>query len=125
MADRPDIEFRGDHIHVQLAPGYRFDPQSSADIWAELKRLCEEHRTSRVFVEGHLPVGERTTSEVIAAGQRTAAIPHLWLAFHVENFSPTDRSELFEVIAASKGVRVKYFSDRETALVWLRHNSPS
>ncbi|MBV9241047.1 MAG: hypothetical protein JO314_03475 [Acidobacteria bacterium] len=119
------IEFRDDHVHIQLSPGYEFQPDDSTSIWAEIKRLCDEHETCRVLVEGHLPEGERSTPEIIAAGQRTATVPHLWLAFHADNHVPSERSELFEAIAGSKGVRVKHFADRERALMWLRHNSPS
>lgn len=125
MSSDYEIKFRDDHVHVQLSPEYKFEPAGSASVWAEIKRLCEEHHTSRVLVEGFLPEGERTTPEIIAAGQRTATIPRLWLAFHVENHVRSDSSELFETIAASKGVRVKHFADREHALTWLRNNSPS
>lgn len=125
MAGDPQIEFRDDHIHVEMPPDYEFDPSGSNNVWGEIKRLSEEHRTSRVLVEGYLPAGERNTSEVISAGHRTATVPHLWLAFHVANYERTEMSELFEVIAASKGVRVKHFADREHALMWLRNNSPS
>ena len=77
------------------------------------------------LVEGFVPSGERDTSEVIDAGQRASVVPHLWLAFHLENFVPNEQSELFEVIAASRGVRVKFFSDTEHALMWLRSNAPA
>ena|SRR4051794_35684886 len=125
MSTGYEIEFRDDHVHVHLGPDYEFQPEGSASIWAEIKRLCDEHHTSRVLVEGNLPKGERTTPEIIAAGQRTAIVPHLWLAFHIDGHVASETSELFEKIAASKGVRVKYFADREHALTWLRHNSPS
>jgi len=120
-----EVEFRDDHVHVQLSADYEFNPSGSAEIWAEIKRLCEEHDTRRVLVEGDLPKGERTTPEIIEAGQRVATVPHLWLAFHIEDHVANERSELFEAIAGTKGVRVKHFADREHALQWLRHNSPS
>lgn len=125
MENGPQIEFRGDHVHIQLPPGYEFDPNGSHDVWAEIKRLCDKHQTSRVLVEGHLPTGERSTPEIIEAGKRAATVPHLWLAFHVENHVQNDRSELFETIAGTKGVRVKHFADREHALQWLRNNTPT
>jgi hypothetical protein len=125
MSTPPQIEFRDDHVHVQFFPGYVFEPDGSHEVWAEIKRLCDEHQSSRVLVEGHLPTGERTTPEIIEAGERLATVPHLWLAFHVEDHEPNDRSELFEKIAGIMGVRVKHFADREHALQWLRHNSPS
>ena len=77
-----------------------------------------------VLVEGYVPGGERGTAEVVDAGQRTAIIPNLWLAFRLKDFVPNERSELFQVIAAASGVRVKFFSDHEPASLWLRSNAP-
>jgi hypothetical protein len=118
------FEFVDDHIEVVIAPSYEFDAAASGELWDELERLCEEHKTCRVLVEGRAPEIEPDTSDVIAAGQRTATIPKMWMAFHFEDFVPNEKSELFEVIAASKGVRVKHFADREPALMWLRNNAP-
>lgn len=120
-----EVEFRGDHVHVQLGPGYKFDPSGRDQVWSEIKAACEEHDSRRVLVEGAVPEGERDTADVVAAGQRTATVPHLWLAFHFENFVPSEQSELFEVIAASRGVRAKFFADRVHAFAWLRNNAAS
>ena len=125
MTKGPQIEFREDHIHVQLPDDYNIDPSGRDEIWRLLKTLCEENKTCRILVEGRLPVGERDTADVIDAGMHAATVPKLWLAFHFENFEPDEQSEVFEAIAASKGVRVKHFTDREHALRWLRNNSPS
>lgn len=124
MDDGVTFEFEDDHIRVVMAPDFEFDPSASPDLWDELKHLCEQHKTCRVLVEGRAPEVELDTPEVIAAGQRTATVPKLWMAFHFEDFVPNEQSELYEVIAASKGVRVKHFADREHALMWLRNNSP-
>jgi len=119
------VLFRDDHVHVQIAPGFDVTPEHRDELWSQIRETCEEHHSSRVLVEGFVPSGERETADIIAAGQRTAAIPHLWMAFHLENFVSSERSELFEVIAATRGARVKFFADTEHALQWLRHNSPS
>ncbi len=89
-------------------------------FWSEVRSACDRHDTRRVFVEGQVPSGERDTAQTIDAGQRTAAVPNLWLVFRLEGFIPTDRSELFIVIASTSGVRVKFFSESERALNWLR-----
>lgn len=119
------VEFRDDHVHVQLGKGFQVDPEWRDEVWGAVRKVCEERGSHRVLVEGYVPPGERSSDEVIAAGERTATIPKLWLAFHMENFEPTEQSELFEAIAASRGVRVKFFSQREDALSWLRANAPS
>ena len=117
------VEFQDDHIRVELRPDFKVTPKNQDEFWKAIRTLCEEHDSRRVLVEGFVPAGERETHEVIDAGQRTAAVPDLWLAFHLEGFEPSDRSELFEVIARQSGVRVKFFSNRERALNWLRLNT--
>jgi|ERR1035437_7574355 hypothetical protein len=125
LADGFSVQFRDDHIHVELGPDFKIEPDQQDEFWNKLKTVCEEHDSRRVLVEGFVPSGERQTGEVVEAGLRTATVPHLWLAFHLVNFAPTERSELFERIAASRGVRVKFFDNSEQALAWLRSNSPA
>lgn len=118
------VEFRGDHIHVQLGRNYTLDDETQNEFWLQVRAACDEHGSRRVLVEGYVPGGDRGTAEVVDAGQRTAIIPNLWLAFRLKDFVPSDRSELFQAIAAASGVRVKFFSDHERALMWLRSNAP-
>lgn len=118
------VQFRGDHVHVRLGRNYTLDPETQNEFWREVRAACDEHESRRVLVEGYVPSGERGTAEVVDAGQRAAVIPNLWLAFHLKDYVPNERSELFQVIAAASGVRVKFFSDHERALLWLRSNAP-
>ena len=117
------VEFRGDHVHVELTPDFTVEPERRDEFWNILRTACEKHDSRRVLVEGFVPRGERKPADV-DAGLRTAVIPHLWLAFHLESFVPSEQSELYEVTAASRGVRVKFFSEHEAALKWLRSNAP-
>lgn len=118
------VQFRDDHVHIELGKDFKVDPEKRDAFWGVIATACAQHETSRVLVEGFLPQGEREVSDVIDAGQKTATIPRLWLAFAVRNFEPTAQTELYETIAASHGVRVRFFSDPERALKWLRQNSP-
>jgi hypothetical protein len=118
-----EVTFRGDHIHVQLSAATRIeDPDLPNDYWGMLRKLCDEYDCRKILVEGVAPSGEMDPVEVVEAGERAATVPNLWLAFHLENHTPTAQSELYETVAASKGVRVKFFSDRELALNWLSRN---
>jgi hypothetical protein len=118
-------EFREDHVHVTIGPEYTLDSEQQEEFWERLRTICDAHSTKRVLVEGYVPADELDTGEVVEAGLRTAAIPQLWMAFHLANFVQSERSELFEKISASRGVRVKFFSDTEHALAWLRSNTPA
>ena len=118
------VQFRDDHVHVELGKDFKPESGQRQRLWDVIGDACKKHETHRVLVEGFLPEGERETSDVIDAGQKTATVPHLWLAFAITDFQPTAQTELYETIAASRGVRVKFFTSRERALNWLRQNSP-
>lgn len=119
------ITFRGDHVHVELDADPRIDdPELPKDYWGMLRKICEEHDCRRVLVEGLVPSGDLEATEVVEAGERTAAVPNLWLAFNLKDHVPDERSELYEAVAASKGVRVKFFDNAADALNWLRANAP-
>lgn len=119
------IEFRGDHLHVELRESYKPAPERQDELWNLVRAACEENGTRRILVEGVLPEGDRPPSDVVAAGKRAGTIPKLWLAFNFDDFEPTENTKLYEVVATSEGVRAKFFIDRETALKWLRSNTPA
>lgn len=118
------VEFRDDHIHIQLGKGLKVSGEQRNALWEMIGRLCAEHNTRRVMVEGPSPEGVFQTSEVIDAGLKTATVPKLWMAMCFDNFQPNELTELFETVAGSRGVRVKHFSNTERALLWLRTNCP-
>lgn len=118
------VQFRDDHVHVELGKDFMPQPEDRQELWNVIGDACTKHNSHRVLVEGFLPEGERETSDVIDAGQKTATVPKLWLAFAIKDFQPSAQTELYQVIAASRGVRVKFFTNREQALKWLRQNSP-
>jgi hypothetical protein len=117
------IQFRDDHVHIELSKDFKVNPGHREALWNVIREACERHDTRRVLVEGILPAGERDTADVVDAGKKTATVPRLWLAFAIPDFQPTAQTELYEVIAASQGVRVKFFTNRDRALNWLRHNA--
>ena len=117
------IDFRDDHVHVQLGKDLKVSSEQRNLLWGRIAQLCEEHGSHRVLVEGKLPDGIFQTSEVIDAGLKAATVPKLWMAFCFENDTPDELSELYETVAASRGVRVKHFADPDAALNWLRTNT--
>ncbi len=120
-----EVEFRGDHVHIELRKDLEVSSEQRNLRWNAIRRLCEKHNTRRVLVQGDLPEGIFQPSDVVDAGLKTAAVPKLWLAFCLNDFRPDEQSELFETVAASRGIRVKFFSDPDSALKWLRTNASS
>ncbi|HVF31055.1 MAG TPA: hypothetical protein VNA22_08795 [Pyrinomonadaceae bacterium] len=118
------VEHRDDHIHVQVTPDIEVSDRARGEFWDMIRKICLERDCHRMLVEGSFPTGERPATEVVSAGKATATVPNMWIAFHIENWVPNEQSELFEAVAASRGVRVKYFDNSEAALNWLRTNAP-
>jgi hypothetical protein len=118
------IQFRDDHVHVEIKLDILQTQGIQKDYWNALRATCQKHDCFRVLVEGEAPRLESTTIQIIEAGMRTAAIPNLWVAYCLKNHEKSDTSELYRAIAASQTVHVKFFTDRDHALSWLRSNSP-
>ena len=118
------IEHRGDHVHVQFGESYTAEPDWQDELWSLLRNFCDGHDTRRVLAEGVVPAPDRPPDSVVESAKKAAIIPNLWLAFHFDDFVPTETTDLYEVVAAAHGVRVKIFSDGDQALKWLRANAP-
>ncbi len=119
------VNFREDHIHVEIARDFKVEPENLDEFWGVIKELCEEHGSRRVLIEGFVPEGERDAPVIVDAGLRAAVLPNVWLAICLEGEEPEERRELFVVIAARQGVRAKFFNNSKKALKWLRVNAPA
>jgi len=125
MSKSFEIEFREDHVYVVLGEKYVVSPEQENEFWTAVESECRTHNSARVLVEGHAPEREMGPKEVINSGVKASVVPRLWFALSLKNFEPTELSELFKTVAASRGVHVKFFHDSVSALTWLRNNSPA
>src|SRR4030095_9623150 len=96
MAEAFKIEHRGDHVHVQFGESYPADPERQNELWDLLRSFCAGNDTCRVWAEGVLPAPDRPAASVVEGARKTALIPKLWLAFHLDDFFPTEATELYE-----------------------------
>lgn len=118
-----NIVFRDDYINVTLGPDFETSPDGKSPLWAALEDACKQYDCNRVLIEGHFPRRVRGSREIVESAMRAATVaPKLWCAICLEDYEIGERSELFKTIARSHGAHVKFFSDREHALAWLRSN---
>ena len=118
------ITFRDDHIHVTLGRVEEITSEMQAEYWATLRKMSEEHRCYRVLIEGERPRVEPNTHQIIEAGMRTGTVPDLWMAYCLQGFEKNDGTELYQAISSSQHVHIRFFTDRDKALAWLRNNAP-
>ncbi len=120
-----EVQFRDDHIRINIGPDYVADRAQSTEFWTVLRSLSQRHGTRRVLIEGYPPKVQQSTVEVIEAGREAGTIPNLWIAFCLKDFVPSELGELFEATATAHGTRAKFFTDQKQALNWLRQNAPA
>ena len=116
-----EIDYQGDYISVRLGPDYEVSPEQENEFWGSVEAACKEHDCRSVIVEGYIPKRQPDPIEIVQSGLRAAeVVPKLWFALCLDNYEPSELSELFKVVARSRGVHVKFFTNREHALLWLR-----
>ena len=121
MPETFDVEHCGDYISVKLGADYEMSSEQEEEFWTTLKNACTQYDCHSVLVEGYIPKRQPDPIEIVESGVRASTVvPKLWFALCLDNFEPTELSELFKTIARSHGVHVKFFTDREHALLWLR-----
>jgi hypothetical protein len=65
------------------------------------------------------------TVAAFTSGVEAAAVaPHFWLALRFHDYQPDELSELFRQAARNRGANVRFFSDCDEAVRWLRANNP-
>ena len=116
-----DIKHCGDYISVTLGADYEVSPAQEDEFWGAVENACQQYDCRSVLVEGYVPKREPDAMEIVQSGVRASTVvPRLWFALCLENFVPSELSELFKTIARSRGVHVKFFTDRDQSLKWLR-----
>lgn len=119
-----DIVFRDNYIQVTLGPHFETAaaPRTSP-LWAAVEDACKRYECNRIMIEGHFPKRSREPREIVESAMRAATVASgLWCAICLEDYEIGERSELFKTIARTQGAHIKFFSDREHALAWLRSN---
>ena len=116
-----EIEQCGDYISVRLGADYEVSPEQEKEFWTAVESSCKQYDCRSVLVEGYIPKRQPDPIEIVQSGvMASTVVPKLWFALCLDNFEPSELSELFKAIARSRGVHVKFFTDRGQALKWLR-----
>jgi len=115
------LEFRSDHVVVQLAPNFELSPTILPAHWAAVLAFCKEHHCSKVL---SLATNPRRTLKTIDAYDSGKAVASGGIALKVacywQGYEPDELTRFFQTVAANRGLEVEYFSSLSAALTWLK-----
>lgn len=121
MATGYHIRIAGDHLWVELAPGFRAEGPLLIEKWAEIQARCVEHRLRRILVEG-VPAERSFGFAHIGSLDEAFQIMHFTgyaIAFVMPGFRRDLLSHCFETAFTRAANQVRYFDQRDAALDWL------
>jgi hypothetical protein len=108
------------YVHVLLAEGYEITPEGRSKALQAISEACKQHRLRKVLIEGEVAGRRMSTTDAFATGALAASLMSgTWLALCYYGYKPDSTSELFQISAENRGVRVQFFDEREAALRWL------
>lgn len=114
------VEFLGDHIRIDHGRGLVITQEGMQSLWGLLRELCHQFECGRVLVEAISPKRELNTISAFESGVEASEIyPNLAVAICFYDYEPDEMSELFVTAARNRGARVKFFSEKRSALRWL------
>jgi hypothetical protein len=114
------LEPREGYLYVHLVPGFEMTPDATTRVWTAICETCRELNLRRALAEGDNVTRRLTQMEAFdIAGLAGRLLPGLSVACVFRGYVPDSQSEFFQTVALSRGVRMQFFQDLNTALRWL------
>ena len=115
------LEFLKKYIKVRHQEDYVITPESQRQLWEAIGEACKKYRCWRVLAESPVSFQYRMSrSDVFRTAQQAAKISDkLRVACVLFGYNRDETIEFFINVAYKLGVRIEFFSDRETAIKWL------
>ncbi len=114
-----EINFRGNYLHITHPDNFVILPEDLEILWFNLAAACQTHDCNRVLNEGNIDLSKLRAYDSYNAGTQAGEIRGLRMACLFPNFQPDEKSMFFKTVAANRGARVEFFTDRTEALKWL------
>src|SRR5258708_30464280 len=96
-----EIDYHGDYISVRLGADYEVSPEQGEEFWTEIEEACKRYDCRAVLVEGYVPKRQPDPVEIVQSGLRASeVVPRLWFALCLDNYEPSELSELFKAVAS-------------------------
>lgn len=115
------IMFRDSYVHVEQVSDLEITSESIERIWAAISDECRKHGCRQVLAECIAPICRMTLADVYLLGTQIAAssLPGLSVACCFYGYLPRQLSEFLTIVAANRGIRIRFFANRAEALQWL------
>ncbi|WP_425617166.1 hypothetical protein NA78x_000837 [Anatilimnocola sp. NA78] len=120
MSHNYSLEFRADHVVVQLTPNFELSPATLRGHWAAVTAFCQEHQCAKVLSLATNPHRSLNTMDAYDSGKSAASSGlALKVACYWQGYEPDELTRFFQTVAANRGMEVEYFASLPAALAWL------
>ncbi len=127
MAYTMEVMHKGDYLHVRVTGDNT--PEDVVAYLERIRKICAEHKLSKVLIEENLAGPQFTTLDVydvVSAVSRGVAPAIRYVAFADTNPAHDfAHIEFAETVAVNRGVNVKVFRDVPSATAWIRSRPPA
>jgi hypothetical protein len=113
------ITFREGFLHITHPDNFVLLSEDINVLWQNLAAACRTFDCRRVLNEGNIDLSKLRAFDSYNAGTQAGEIQGLQMACLFPNFEPDEKSEFFKTVAANRGAKVEFFTDRARALEWL------
>ncbi|MEP6902807.1 MAG: hypothetical protein ABJA66_13730 [Actinomycetota bacterium] len=94
-------------------------PEDLEGLWLNLAEACKTYDCNRVLNEGNLDLSKLRAFDSYNAGSQAGEISGLRMACFFPNYQHDEKFEFFKAVAANRGAKIKFFTDKAEALKWL------
>jgi hypothetical protein len=114
-----EFTFREGYVHITHPDNFVILSEDLEKLWVNLAAACRAFDCNRVLNEGNLDLSKLRAFDSYTAGAQAGEIRGLRMACLFHDFQPDEKAEFFQTVAANRGAKVKFFTDRAEALKWL------
>ena len=115
----PTVTFEDNYVHIRHPKGDVFSPESTHCTLHRAFDLCALTRCRRILEEAEAPVRRQDPESVAAMIGGFSLLSGLKLARCFYGYQTDSLSEHLVNVAASHGLTLRFFGDRDEALQWL------
>jgi hypothetical protein len=124
MAKDSQVKIEEGYIHITCEPGFEITRDAVLDQWKQVAAICKKTKLRKILVAADAPQRSMSVADAQMTGSffEKEGISALSIAMCFTNYETDKLSDFFETVGYNRGIQIKFFNDRRTAIEWLTIN---